>query len=48
MWTVTKREEPRLWVIAGEITGGGGGIITSESDQALRALKTRLEQDRQG
>jgi len=44
---VTKREEPRLWVIAGEITGGGG-IITSESDQALRALKTRLEQDRQG
>jgi len=81
VWTVVDCEVPRLWVITGEIAGGGSGTITytltpadggtrferefvyplpnpllalldalvlrrritTESDQALRALKTRLE-----
>jgi uncharacterized protein YndB with AHSA1/START domain len=28
VWTVANREVPRLWVITGQITTGGGGTIT--------------------
>ncbi|WIG59433.1 MAG: hypothetical protein OJF49_002180 [Ktedonobacterales bacterium] len=28
VWTVTERDAPRRWVIAGTIVGGGSGVIT--------------------